>query len=185
MVNSNLLKVTLAKGVTFYLPEELAEKENSRFIDGYTRPPMEFKIATGIDVSQEYNFCNYPPQVIEYLCKSLIYGHDWSDRIASIIDRIFEELMEYNHCMERWYFRQTYEKRDILIGMTSMFNTDDIDIFLTRIPSIETSPKETKIIDYFDNIFGGVVTSYFLQWKLSEKTLDRIIEQMYKKRPLV
>jgi hypothetical protein len=69
-----------------------------------------------------------------------------------------------------------YGKKDVLMGMASCFNSDDIVWYVQG--NVGCSPASRKVEEEIHKELGIMVTQWDLQWVVSEKTWMKMKEQL-------
>ena len=149
----------------------------------YSSPPKDFEKTFNLNgVSENWNMpYGLTHKKMEYIIRSLhilSFSKYESLEIYDDLYAIYLELIKLNPKIGE--IHTNYQKVQVMIGMTSCFNFDDISYFIEYLfPEEEEEGVETKKYKMKQRrVYKLLKETYRFNWRVSEKTLDKIINQL-------
>ena len=136
-------------------------------------PALKFSNATGIKVYQDWKIPGYDIDVQRKLISVNDIGRNDDVSLIYPIEKLWKEFVDLNPEIRSWVspgsrVHEAVQKWDIMFGMVSRYNEDDIKSFLVR-KGYDVKPEERKRIEEIEKKTGVLVT-----WVPSIKTIKYI-----------
>ena len=149
---------------------KLKEYEN-----GYMQPPLHFKGFSDIDVSHNFNLGGLKHKDIELLCQAPNRNFH--------LGNLLIDLAKLNLELRKLRMEKIHDLYDIMMGIASGFNFDDIEFYIGRWkePYDRSSRDEAKMYMLLNIYKSSFNWTHAIQWVLSNKTIKRIENELIKK----
>ena len=140
-------------------------------------PAKFFSDNTGIRVYQDWKIPGYDMDIQKELISLNQIGRNDDISLIYPIEDLWKKFVELNPQIFSWItpssrMDEALQKWDIMFGMVSKYNEDDIRSFLTR-KGYNVSPEERERIDDIEEKTGVLVT-----WIPSLKTIKYIEDNL-------
>lgn len=159
---------------------------------GFFQPAVNFNKIIGIDVAEYYETRGLSIRDIQLILYTKYDATDWED-----IDKLFDDLLSVNPSLDRFkYIKESKIKWDILFGIASLLNPDDIEFYIGDYEQLykgqcmqyELNNKNFKKMYYLlSKFYTKVKINNIIGWIISPKTANYIaskIPSVYKYAPV-
>jgi len=155
-------------------PVFIIESDSDDFV---SYPSKDFSNKTGIKISQDWNIPGDDLEIQNDLIRlnKINHGESWT---IKPIQNFWGKFVSINPQIENWIIAgkgpldEAKQKWDIMFGMLSKYNEDDIRSFLFRKGS-DVSPADRRRIKNIEKTVGCLIC-----WVPSEKTLRYIEDNL-------
>ena len=146
---------------------------------GYFQPPEYFKEESGIDVSHKFRLGGLEIRDIQLLCKV-----STNDRNLNMnLGRLLIDLSRLNPEIRKIKIQRPFDIYDILMGIASMFNLEDIIFYIGRWKTSGMDQgirNEAQMYNLLNIYKPDVNWNYQIQWVLSNSTVNKIESELIK-----